>query len=46
MIGSKYEETRAMLIEGIRDGTISGIEKVAEQHSCYFCLMPIEGTMM
>jgi hypothetical protein len=44
--GIKYLETRAMLIERIRDENISVLEQEAENHACYFCTKRIRGKMM
>ncbi|HJX05726.1 MAG TPA: hypothetical protein VJ461_03380 [Candidatus Nanoarchaeia archaeon] len=44
--GIKYLETRAMLIESIRDESTSVLEQEAEDHACYFCNKRIHGKMM
>ena len=45
IIGSKYEETKAMLTEKIRKGDISVLEAEATCHACFFCGKRIEGRM-
>ena len=45
-IGSKYKETRATLMERIRQGAIDILEAKATNHSCYFCLRSIDGKMI
>ena len=44
--GIKYFETKASLIEKIRDNDISVLEQEAEDHACYFCTKRIQGKMM
>ena len=44
-IGSKYEETKKVLREKILYNTLNPIDTIAKNHSCYFCLNPIQGTM-
>jgi len=38
--GSKYEETKARLKEGIRDGTFSPLEAAITDHLCFFTRKP------
>ena len=45
IIGSKYEETKAMLTEKIRKGDISVLEAEATNHACYFCRKSIDRIM-
>lgn len=44
-VGSKYQETKALLTEGIQTGTIPTLETIATHHACYFCERRIEGAM-
>ena len=44
-IGSKYEQTKKILSDKIRQGTISVLELKAENHACYFCTNKIIGKM-
>ena len=44
--GIKYLETRAMLIESIRDESTSVLEQEAENQACYFCYERLKGKMM
>ncbi len=44
-IGCKYIETRDLLREEIRAGTLEGLELLAVNHACYCCVRRIEGVM-
>ena len=44
--GTNYIDPRESLLEKIRDGTVSVLEKEAENQACYFCYERLKGKMM
>ena len=44
-IGSRYWETKQLLIDRIRKNAIEVTVKESEGNICYFCEKPIEGRM-
>ena len=44
-IGSRYQETKGAIIQGLNDGTLQSLETIAKNHACYFCERRIEGVM-
>jgi|TARA_Y100000310_G_scaffold144893_1_gene144151 hypothetical protein len=45
-IGSRYEETRNLLLTKIRTGLVSVVEAIPDVGCCYLCSQPVKGVRL